>query len=149
MAPLPPRSERHPWLIYEVEGYTDKIVHDFEDRLGPRSFRCISSKGQAPEKVTATDLFYLRSMDEGIAVNVPYLLAQYLFRHAEGKERGARMSGGQFVGLLAEHFRQQDTTAGAAQGDPNIVEEGALAVKAPMQPPPGPRAAALAPQTMP
>nr|GEY85989.1 hypothetical protein [Tanacetum cinerariifolium] len=61
-------------------------------------------RGQAPEKVTATDLFYLRSMDEGKAVNVPYLLAQYLFRHAEGRKCGARMSGGHFVGRLAEHF---------------------------------------------
>nr|GEY89788.1 hypothetical protein [Tanacetum cinerariifolium] len=33
----------------------------------------ISGRGQAPEKVTATDLFYLRSMDEGTMVNVPYL----------------------------------------------------------------------------
>ncbi|GJS83060.1 hypothetical protein Tco_0749601 [Tanacetum coccineum] len=32
----------------------------------------------APEKLTATDLFYLRSMDEGMTVNVPYLLAQYI-----------------------------------------------------------------------
>ncbi|GJU80042.1 hypothetical protein Tco_1282407 [Tanacetum coccineum] len=38
----------------------------------------------APEKVTATDLFYLRSIDEGKAVNVPYLLAQYLLVTDEG-----------------------------------------------------------------
>ncbi|GJW33361.1 hypothetical protein Tco_0053393 [Tanacetum coccineum] len=241
MAPLPPRAQRHPWLIYEVEGYTDKIVHDFEDRLGGarhnmtwrqfilalglhtveemagdgfeaywasslreiagkgdlsgywskiafdgdfleavpsyttirdpikrlchRLITCsISSRGQAPEKVTATDLFYLRSMDEGIAVNIPYFLAQYLFRHAEGKERRARMLGGQFVGLLAEHFRLvtkeglQGLTVVVGElrvidtdklGDPNVVEEGALAVLAPMQPPPGPRAASPTPQTMP
>ncbi|GJR10291.1 hypothetical protein Tco_0792943 [Tanacetum coccineum] len=36
-----------------------------------RSFS-ISGRAQAPEKVTATDLFYLRSMDEGTK-NVPYL----------------------------------------------------------------------------
>ncbi|GKA51824.1 ribonuclease H-like domain-containing protein [Tanacetum coccineum] len=35
----------------------------------------ISGIAQAPEKVTATDLFYLRSMDEGTA-NVPYLLCR-------------------------------------------------------------------------
>ncbi|GJV95669.1 hypothetical protein Tco_1547246 [Tanacetum coccineum] len=51
----------------------------------------ISGRGQALEKVTATDLFYLRSMDEGMAVNVPYLLAQYLFRHADRRKCGARM----------------------------------------------------------
>nr|GEY22503.1 hypothetical protein [Tanacetum cinerariifolium] len=60
-------------------------------------------RGQAPEKVTATDLFYLRSMHRGIA-NVPYLLAQYLFRHAEGRKSGARLSGGHFIGHLAHHF---------------------------------------------
>nr|GEV79564.1 hypothetical protein [Tanacetum cinerariifolium] len=37
----------------------------------------ISGRGQGYEKVTATDLFYLRSMDRG-TTNVPYLLAQYL-----------------------------------------------------------------------
>ncbi|GKA41401.1 hypothetical protein Tco_0733994 [Tanacetum coccineum] len=63
----------------------------------------ISGRGQAPEKVTATDLFYLRSMDRG-AANVPYLLAQYLFRHAEGRKSGARLSGGHFIGRLAHHF---------------------------------------------
>ncbi|GJZ06342.1 hypothetical protein Tco_0540135 [Tanacetum coccineum] len=59
---------------------------------------------QALEKVTATDLFYLRSMDEGMAVNVPYLLAQYLFRYAEGRKHGAKMFGGHFIARLTEHF---------------------------------------------
>ncbi|GJX42106.1 hypothetical protein Tco_0257096 [Tanacetum coccineum] len=63
----------------------------------------ISGRGQAPEKVTATDLFYLRSMDRG-AANVPYLLAQYLFRHAEGRKSDARLLGGHFIGRLAHHF---------------------------------------------
>ncbi|GJS90079.1 hypothetical protein Tco_0772715 [Tanacetum coccineum] len=63
----------------------------------------ISGRGQAPKKVTATDLFYLRSMDRG-AANVPYLLAQYLFRHAKGRKSGARLSGGHFIGSLAYHF---------------------------------------------
>ncbi|GJS50415.1 putative ribonuclease H-like domain-containing protein [Tanacetum coccineum] len=65
----------------------------------------ISGRGHAPEKVTATELFYLRSMDEGTAVNVTYLLAQYLFRYAEGRKQGARMSGRHFVARLAKHFR--------------------------------------------
>ncbi|GKB03982.1 hypothetical protein Tco_0832125 [Tanacetum coccineum] len=33
MAPLPPRDQRHLWLRYQVEGYTEEIVHDFEQRL--------------------------------------------------------------------------------------------------------------------
>ncbi|GKD67540.1 hypothetical protein Tco_1321630, partial [Tanacetum coccineum] len=42
-------------------------------------------------------------MDRGVA-NVPYLLAQYLFRHAEGRKSGARLSGGYFIGRLPYHF---------------------------------------------
>ncbi|GKE40490.1 hypothetical protein Tco_1463895, partial [Tanacetum coccineum] len=60
-------------------------------------------RGQAPKKVTATDLFYLRSMDQGTA-NVPYLLAQYLFRHAKGRKSGARLLGGHLIRRLAHHF---------------------------------------------
>ncbi|GKA80332.1 hypothetical protein Tco_0786928 [Tanacetum coccineum] len=33
MAPLPPGAQRHPWLRYQVEGYTEDIIHDFEQRL--------------------------------------------------------------------------------------------------------------------
>nr|GEW86688.1 hypothetical protein [Tanacetum cinerariifolium] len=33
MAPLPPRDQRHLWLHYQVEGYTEEIVHDFEQRM--------------------------------------------------------------------------------------------------------------------
>ncbi|GKF72315.1 hypothetical protein Tco_0208429, partial [Tanacetum coccineum] len=33
-----------------------------------------------------------------------YLLAQYLFRHAEGRNSGARLSGGHFIGCLTAHF---------------------------------------------
>ncbi|GKA18475.1 hypothetical protein Tco_0698390 [Tanacetum coccineum] len=33
MAPLPPRDQRHLWLRYQVVGYTEEIVHDFEQRL--------------------------------------------------------------------------------------------------------------------
>ncbi|GJT55873.1 hypothetical protein Tco_0990927 [Tanacetum coccineum] len=33
MAPLPPRDHRNLWLHYQVEGYTEETVHDFEQRL--------------------------------------------------------------------------------------------------------------------
>nr|GEX19806.1 hypothetical protein [Tanacetum cinerariifolium] len=33
MAPLPPRDQRHLWLHYQVEGYTEEIMHDFKQRL--------------------------------------------------------------------------------------------------------------------
>nr|GEX04930.1 protein gamete expressed 1-like isoform X1 [Tanacetum cinerariifolium] len=63
----------------------------------------ISGRGQAQEKVIGVDLFYLRSMDRGTA-NIPYLLAQYLFRYAEGRKSGARLSEGHFIGQLMTHF---------------------------------------------
>nr|GEZ19709.1 Ras-related protein RABH1b [Tanacetum cinerariifolium] len=58
---------------------------------------------RALEKVTATNLFYLRSMDRG-ETNIPYLLAQYLFRHVEGRKNGVKLSGGHFIRRLAHHF---------------------------------------------
>ncbi|GJW16040.1 hypothetical protein Tco_0020173 [Tanacetum coccineum] len=120
----------------------------------------IFRKGQAPEKVTATDLFYLRSMDRG-AANVPYLLAHYLFRHAEGRKNGARLSRGYFIGRLTHHFGlvSDDELRGLfvvarelplidMAGAPTVaedapaVDEGDHAVPAPMQapqqPPPPP-----------
>ncbi|GJR28481.1 hypothetical protein Tco_1104713 [Tanacetum coccineum] len=111
----------------------------------------ISGRGQAPEKVTDVDLFYLRSMDRGTA-NVPHLLAQYLFRHAEGRKSGAWLSGGHFIGHLAMHFRlfntwdwvaqgperQQAAMAGAYQADEAglAAEKGAQEIPAQAPPPP-------------
>ncbi|GKA93604.1 hypothetical protein Tco_0815590 [Tanacetum coccineum] len=112
------------------------------------------SRGQALEKVTGVDLFYLRNMDRGTA-NVPYLLAQYLFRHAEGRKNGARLSGGHLIGCLAsplgslavsdqkieglsiEPERQPDAAAGAptAAEDAPAFDKGAQADPAPVHAP--------------
>ncbi|GJU23819.1 hypothetical protein Tco_1157161 [Tanacetum coccineum] len=62
----------------------------------------IAGRSQAPEKVTMTDLFYLRGLDVG-SVNIPYLLARYLRRFAVGRKSEALISGEQFVPRLAEH----------------------------------------------
>ncbi|GJZ54963.1 hypothetical protein Tco_0610156 [Tanacetum coccineum] len=79
-------------------------IKDPVRRLCHKMIACtISGRGQGPKKVTGIDLFYLRSMDRRTA-NVPYLLAQYLFRNSEGRKSGARLSGGHFIGHLAEHF---------------------------------------------
>ncbi|GKF33551.1 hypothetical protein Tco_0106751 [Tanacetum coccineum] len=37
-------------------------------------------------------------------VNIPHLLAQYLFRHAKGRKSRARLLGGHVIGHLATHF---------------------------------------------
>ncbi|GKA84437.1 hypothetical protein Tco_0806032 [Tanacetum coccineum] len=83
-----------------IEFFNTFSMSDTELRLISYS---ISGRGQTPEKVTSTDLFYLRSMDQGTA-NVPYLLAQYLFRHADGRKSKVTMYGGHFIGRRAEHF---------------------------------------------
>ncbi|GJV43268.1 hypothetical protein Tco_1427804 [Tanacetum coccineum] len=73
-------------------------------RLYHRLIACsIVGRSQAPEKVTVTDLFYLRGMDVG-SVNIPYLLARYLRRFASGRKQGAMISGGQFIARPTEHF---------------------------------------------
>ncbi|GJS22893.1 hypothetical protein Tco_0451525 [Tanacetum coccineum] len=64
----------------------------------------IARRSQAPEKVTMADFFYLRGLDVG-SINIPYLLARYLRRFDAGRKSGAHISGGQFVGRMAQHFR--------------------------------------------
>ncbi|GKE50101.1 hypothetical protein Tco_1481359 [Tanacetum coccineum] len=62
----------------------------------------IAGRSQAPEKVTVTDLFYLRGL--GVrSVNIPYLLARYLRRFTAGSKSEAHISGGQLVARLAKH----------------------------------------------
>ncbi|GJX48010.1 hypothetical protein Tco_0273200 [Tanacetum coccineum] len=79
-------------------------IKDLILRLCHKLIACsIAGRSQAPEKVTVTDLFYLRGMDVG-SVNVPYLLARYLRLFAARRKSGAHISGGQFVARLAEHF---------------------------------------------
>ncbi|GJS21320.1 hypothetical protein Tco_0449952 [Tanacetum coccineum] len=136
------------------------LIRDHVRRLCHRMIAySIFGKGQAPEKVTGVDLFYLRSMDRG-TTNVPHPLAYYLFRHEKGRKSGARMSGGHFIRRLAMHFglvsneglrglqgpeRQQAAAAGAYKEDearPTAekgAQEIAVPVPAPTQaPPPAP-----------
>ncbi|GKE69594.1 hypothetical protein Tco_1527666 [Tanacetum coccineum] len=101
--------------------------------------------------------------------NVPHLLAQYLFRHVEGRRSGARLLGGHFIRRLAMHFRllgrlhictrygdtwawvaqglerQQATTVGALEADKfgQAAEEVTPEIPAPapaQEPPPPPPA---------
>ncbi|GKC37308.1 hypothetical protein Tco_1049692 [Tanacetum coccineum] len=79
-------------------------IKDAVRRLCHRMISCnISGRGQAPEKVTGIDLFYLRNMDH-VPKNVPYLLEQYYFRYAKERKSGSRLSEGHFIGRLAAHF---------------------------------------------
>ncbi|GKC13614.1 hypothetical protein Tco_1010396, partial [Tanacetum coccineum] len=104
--------------VLDFEGLTPEMRQDLAMRLrmvysreGQQGMSDIEmgldvadTLGQAPKKVTDVDIFYLRSMDRG-TTNALHLLTQYLFRHAEGRKSGARLSGGHFIGYLAMHFR--------------------------------------------
>ncbi|GKE94687.1 hypothetical protein Tco_1579542 [Tanacetum coccineum] len=111
------------------------LTRDLILRLCHRLIACsIVVRSQAPEKVTVTDLFYLRGMDVD-PVNVPYLLVRYLRLFTAGRKSRAHIFG-QFVARLAEHFgllilddtwawvamepkRQPNVTASA----PSVVED--------------------------
>ncbi|GJV52095.1 hypothetical protein Tco_1447836 [Tanacetum coccineum] len=138
----------------DLRDYWIKISSD-RDFLGP-------APSYTPEKVTSVDLFYLRSMDRW-TTNVRHLLAQYLFRHAEGRNSRARLSGvtreHPLIGLhelgrlnICSRYgdtwawvapgleRQQVAVAGAHEADEagSAVDEGAHDVPAPAQAPPPP-----------
>ncbi|GKC22944.1 hypothetical protein Tco_1025094 [Tanacetum coccineum] len=148
-------------MVYSGEGMSDiEMGLDVADTL------CFQLGG-APKKVTNVDIFYLRNMDRG-TTNVLHLLAQYLFRHAEGRKSRARLSGGHFIGRLAMHFRlvsdkglrglqawvaqgperQQATAVGAHKADEAgpAAEEGAQEILVPVPAPAPTQAPSPAPQ---
>ncbi|GJY27408.1 hypothetical protein Tco_0402134 [Tanacetum coccineum] len=90
-----------------AKGLSGRMLMEHRDALGQGLERRIAGRSLTSEKVTLTDLFYLRGMDVG-SVNIPYLLD-----------------------------RQPDVVAGAsvdAGGAPDI-DEGAQAVPTPAQAP--------------
>ncbi|GJR99013.1 hypothetical protein Tco_0271187 [Tanacetum coccineum] len=109
----------------DLSAYLRGISSEWD--LCQRLIACnIAWRSHAPEKVTVTDLFYLRGTDVG-SVNIPYLLARYLRMFASGRKREAIISRGRFfceelddtcawVALRPE--RQLDATAGA----PEVIE---------------------------
>nr|GEZ60592.1 hypothetical protein [Tanacetum cinerariifolium] len=140
-----PRDQRHLWLFYQVEGYTEEIdwverlrmgytmddgkeifvshawkrlfeiltllvrpppsytlIRDLVLRLCHRMMvHIIAGRSQAPEKVTVTDLFYLRALDVRSG-NIPYLLSQYLRRFAAGRKAGLLSQEGDAGGVAEE-----------------------------------------------
>ncbi|GKF34757.1 hypothetical protein Tco_0107957, partial [Tanacetum coccineum] len=83
------------------------LIRDPMLRLCHRLIVCIfAGRSQAPEKVTMTDLFYLRGMDVGL-VNIHYLLVRYLRLFPSERMCRVMISQGQFVARLTEHFGLQ------------------------------------------
>ncbi|GJW90839.1 hypothetical protein Tco_0168392 [Tanacetum coccineum] len=112
-------------------------IRDLILRLCHRLIACsIAGRNQAPEKVTVTDLFYLRGMDVGL-VNILYLLVRYLRLFALGMKQGVMISGGQFAWVTLGPERQPDAAAGAhgAAEDAPAIDEGVQADPAPIHAP--------------
>nr|GEV27515.1 hypothetical protein [Tanacetum cinerariifolium] len=80
-------------IQFQLGGATTDLVLRLFHRMMTHS---IAGRSQAPEKMTMTDLFYLRGLDVG-SVNIPYLLAIYLRRFAAGWKSRALVLGGQFI----------------------------------------------------
>ncbi|GJT08097.1 hypothetical protein Tco_0842559 [Tanacetum coccineum] len=168
MAPLPPRDQRYLWPRYQDEFETywlgsERLVPDKGDLS---DYWVEISSGRdflrgAPSYTYIKDL--VRRLMDRWAANVPYLLAQYLFRHAERRKSGAMLSGvplidmGKLVKLkicmeIGDDWawvalgpeRQHVVVAGApgAANDAHAVDEGVhvdpAPIQAPQQPPPPP-----------
>nr|GEU29148.1 hypothetical protein [Tanacetum cinerariifolium] len=119
MTPLPSKDQRHPWLRYQVEGYDNGIVHTYEQRLETIWGRSVNrvhvldfASFTEGMKETLGDWLRLHAKKEmeeagfgaywqGSERVIP---DKYLFRHAEGRKSGSRLSGGHFIGRLAAHF---------------------------------------------
>ncbi|GJZ51985.1 hypothetical protein Tco_0606500 [Tanacetum coccineum] len=110
MTPLPPCDQRHFWLRYQVEGYTEEIVYDFEDRIRTIFGRqVILALGLHTAEEMAKDGFvaYWSGNERVIPDKGDLRLlgwGRHLKRYAEGRKSGVRLSGGHFIGRLAHHF---------------------------------------------
>ncbi|GJR32857.1 hypothetical protein Tco_1109089 [Tanacetum coccineum] len=138
------------------------LIRDPMLRLCHRLIACsIAGRSQALEKVTMTDLFYLRGMDVD-SVNILYLLARYLGVFASGRKQGGYDIRGSICIEIDDNWawvgsgpkRQSNAAAGAheAAEDAPTVNEGTQAIPAPMQrpqpPPPPPVIGTTMPQRL-
>ncbi|GJT55459.1 hypothetical protein Tco_0990513 [Tanacetum coccineum] len=99
MEPLPPRDQRHLWLCYQVEGYTEEIVHDFVQRL---------------EMIFRRQVNRVHTLDfEGVTLDMRKDLAERLrmvYTGDDGQElEGARrsMTWRQFILALSLHTAKE------------------------------------------
>ncbi|GJQ91195.1 hypothetical protein Tco_0002334 [Tanacetum coccineum] len=84
--------------------FNDALISELGGaRRSMTSRKFILALGLHTAEEMAEDGFSTYCMDQGEA-NVPYLLAQYLFRHAKGRKSNDRLLGGHFIGHHAHHF---------------------------------------------
>ncbi|GKA20164.1 hypothetical protein Tco_0700153 [Tanacetum coccineum] len=130
MTPLPHRDQRHPWLGYQVEGYTKDIIHNYEQRLETIFYRSVN-------RVHILDF-------GGLTEGMRQTLAGRLRMVYTGGDRHEL-----FTTTLAPGLERQldaATSARKATRDAPAVDEGAPADPAPMQAPQPPH---VSPRTMP
>ncbi|GKB89193.1 hypothetical protein Tco_0961465 [Tanacetum coccineum] len=132
MTQLPPRDQRHQWLRYEGQEYTDDIIQDFKERLGRIFIRQVVFASRAWRKlfeirgplvrklileffstcriaqgVLDLDTLYILQFQLGAveeALSLFDCVHYYWERHVEGRKQRAKMSGGHFIACLAKHF---------------------------------------------
>ncbi|GJX21414.1 hypothetical protein Tco_0224091 [Tanacetum coccineum] len=126
-------------------------------RLCYRLIACsITGRSQAPVKLTVTDLFYLRGMDNEALISRGQFvarLAEHFRLMTKERLRGLTVIAPALpVIYMAELERQPDAAAGAPEAaeDAPVVDEGSQAVSAPVQalqqPPPPPATGRNMPQ---
>ncbi|GKD81590.1 hypothetical protein Tco_1348429 [Tanacetum coccineum] len=132
MAPLPPRDQGYLWLHYQVEGYTEEIVHDFEQRLETIFGRQVNRvhildfegltpdmRQDLPERMRMVYTGDDGQEDQGrdrVRCGWDFLRGSPFYtyikdpvrrlchRHTKGRKSGARLSRGHFIRRLAHHF---------------------------------------------
>ncbi|GJZ96412.1 hypothetical protein Tco_0668746 [Tanacetum coccineum] len=133
VAPLPPRDQRHLWLRYQVEGYTEDIdlaermmmvytradgTNMIGDKMGLDVARtlCFQLRGRiwsilgrerlVPDKGNLSDYWVEISFGRDFLRGTPSYtyIRDPVWRRAEGRKSGAMLFRGHFIGRLAHHF---------------------------------------------
>nr|GEU42842.1 hypothetical protein [Tanacetum cinerariifolium] len=162
MAPLLPRDQRHLWLRYEVEGYTEDIVHNFEQILETIFGRLVNrvhvldfaglTEGMRQTLAGRLRMVYTED-NEGQKLFTSHTwrrLFEMRGPYDDGRKNGTRLSRGHSIRRLAAHFglvalgpkRQPNAATGALEAteDAPAVDDDALVDPTLMQAPPPPHA---------
>ncbi|GKB27493.1 hypothetical protein Tco_0866894, partial [Tanacetum coccineum] len=94
---------------YQVEGYTEEIVQDYEQRLATIFGRQVLFSSHAWRRVfeirgLLVREFMLEFYSTSLELHTAEEMAGDGFKAYWGRKRGARMCGGNFVGRLVEYF---------------------------------------------
>ncbi|GKB04859.1 hypothetical protein Tco_0833054 [Tanacetum coccineum] len=111
MAPLPAEDQRHLWLRYQVEGYTEDIVHNYEQRLETIWGRSVSCETQDMRQDLAVRLMMVYTGGDEQLAFVSHAW-RGLFEIRAPLVLRRRMTWRQFILALGLHTEQEMTKAG-------------------------------------